>query len=32
LHQFNLKSLGVGDSGTDDAKLLKEMVVKMVGA
>jgi DNA polymerase-3 subunit delta len=29
LHQYNLKSLGVNDSGTSDASLLKEMVVKM---
>jgi len=31
LHQYNLKSIGIGDSGTDDAQLLKEMVVKMIG-
>lgn len=30
LHQYNLKSVGVGDSGTADASLLKEMVVKMI--
>jgi DNA polymerase-3 subunit delta len=30
LHHYNLKSLGVGDSGTEDASLLKEMVVKMM--
>ncbi|MEO7983979.1 MAG: DNA polymerase III subunit delta [Bacteroidota bacterium] len=29
LHSYNLKSVGVGSSGTDDASLLKEMVVKM---
>lgn len=29
LHQYNLKSIGVNDSGTTDASLLKEMVVKM---
>jgi len=31
LHQYNLKGVGVGDTGTEDASLLKEMVVKMVG-
>jgi DNA polymerase III subunit delta len=30
LHHYNLKSVGVNDSGTSDASLLKEMVVKMV--
>ena len=30
LHQFNLKSVGVGDSGTSGASLMKEMVVKMM--
>jgi DNA polymerase-3 subunit delta len=30
LHHYNLKSVGVGDSGTEDASLLKEMVVKMM--
>lgn len=30
LHQYNLKSVGVGDSGTADASLMKEMVVKMI--
>ena len=30
LHQYNLKTVGVGDSGTTDASLLKEMVVKMI--
>ncbi|MBS1512213.1 MAG: DNA polymerase III subunit delta [Bacteroidetes bacterium] len=30
LHQYNLKSLGVGDTGTPDASLMKEMVVKMI--
>jgi len=30
LHQYNLKSIGIGDAGTDDAELLKEMVVKMI--
>lgn len=31
LHQYNLKSVGVGSSGTEAASLLKEMVVKMMG-
>lgn len=30
LHQYNLKSLGIGDSGTEDASLMKELVVKMM--
>jgi len=30
LHHYNLRSLGVHDAGTEDASLLKEMVVKMV--
>lgn len=30
LHQYNLKSIGVGDSGTSGASLMKEMVVKMM--
>jgi DNA polymerase III subunit delta len=30
LHQYNLKGVGVGDTGTADASLLKEMVVKMI--
>ena len=31
LHQYNLKSVGVGSVGTEDASLMKEMVVKMMG-
>lgn len=31
LHQYNLKSIGVGSTNTDDAALLKELVVKMMG-
>jgi DNA polymerase-3 subunit delta len=31
LHNYNLKGVGVGDTGTSDASLMKEMVVKMVG-
>ena len=30
LHHYNLRSIGVNDSGTEDASLLKEMVVKMM--
>jgi DNA polymerase-3 subunit delta len=30
LHEYNLRSIGINDSGTEDADLLKEMVVKMV--
>jgi DNA polymerase-3 subunit delta len=30
LHEYNLRSIGIHDSGTEDADLLKEMVVKMV--
>jgi DNA polymerase-3 subunit delta len=30
LHSYNLKSVGVGDSGTEDASLLKEMIIKML--
>jgi len=30
LHQYNLKSIGVDDAGTEDGELLKEMIVKMM--
>ena len=30
LHHYNLKGVGVGDIGTSDALLMKEMVVKMI--
>jgi DNA polymerase III subunit delta len=30
LHEYNLRSIGVNDAGTEDADLMKEMVVKMV--
>jgi DNA polymerase-3 subunit delta len=30
LHQYNLRSIGINDSGTEDAELLKEMVVKIM--
>jgi DNA polymerase-3 subunit delta len=29
LHQYNLKSIGVNSAGTEDASLLKEMIVKI---
>ncbi len=32
LHHYNLKGVGIGDTGTSDASLLKEMVVKMMAA
>jgi DNA polymerase-3 subunit delta len=30
LHAYNLKSIGIGSSGTEDASLLKELVVKIM--
>lgn len=30
LHEYNLKSVGVHDAGTEDGSLLKEMVMKMI--
>jgi DNA polymerase-3 subunit delta len=30
LHHYNLRSVGVGDSGTNDAALLKELVIKIM--
>ena len=30
LYEYNLRNLGINDIGTDDAELLKEMVVKMI--
>ena len=30
LHSYNLKSIGIGSTGTEDASLLKEMVVKIM--
>ena len=30
LHIYNLKSLGIGDAGTDDMELLKEMLAKVM--
>ncbi|HZI00312.1 MAG TPA: DNA polymerase III subunit delta [Flavisolibacter sp.] len=32
LYEYNLRTVGVNDAGTDDADLLKEMVVKMIAA
>jgi DNA polymerase-3 subunit delta len=31
LHNYNLKSIGVNNTGTEDGSLLKELVVKMMG-
>jgi len=30
LHQYNLRSVGINDTGTEDASLLKEMVYKII--
>jgi DNA polymerase III subunit delta len=30
MHHYNLRSVGVGDAGTEDASLLKEMIYKMM--
>ncbi|HUR65368.1 MAG TPA: DNA polymerase III subunit delta [Chitinophagaceae bacterium] len=30
LHNYNLKSIGVGSMNTDDASLMKELVIKMI--
>jgi len=30
LHNYNLRSIGINDVGTDDSSLLKEMVIKMI--
>ena len=32
LYEYNLRNIGVNDAGTEDADLLKEMVVKMIAA
>lgn len=29
LHQYNLRSIGINDAGTEDASLMKEMIIKM---
>jgi DNA polymerase-3 subunit delta len=31
LHSYNLRSVGVGSAGVEDASLLKELVVKIMG-
>lgn len=31
LHEYNLKSVGVNDGGTEDASLMKELAVKIMG-
>ena len=31
LHEYNLRSVGINDTGTPDASLMREMVVKMMG-
>jgi len=31
LHHYNLRSIGVGSAGVEDASLLKELVVKIMG-
>jgi DNA polymerase-3 subunit delta len=31
LHEYNLRSIGVNDSVTSDANLLKEMIVRIIG-
>ncbi|MEX6688734.1 DNA polymerase III subunit delta [Danxiaibacter flavus] len=30
LHQYNLRSIGIGDAGTEDADLMKELIVKIM--
>jgi len=32
LHQYNLRGIGINDAGTEDADLMKEMIVKMIAA
>jgi DNA polymerase III subunit delta len=32
LHHYNLRSIGIDDIGTEDADLLKELVVKIMAA
>ncbi len=31
LHEYNLRSIGINDTGTEDGELMKELIVKMVG-
>jgi DNA polymerase-3 subunit delta len=30
LHQYNLRSIGINDSGTEDGELMKEMAYRML--
>jgi DNA polymerase-3 subunit delta len=30
LHEYNLRSIGIGDPGTSDGDLMKELVVKII--
>ena len=30
LHEYNLRSIGINDTGTDDGELMKELIVKMI--
>jgi DNA polymerase-3 subunit delta len=30
LHEYNLRSIGVNDSGTSDGELMKELVIKII--
>ena len=30
LHEYNLRAIGINDGGTEDADLMKEMVIKMI--
>ncbi len=30
LHEYNLRGIGINDTGTEDAELMKEMIVKMM--
>ena len=30
LHEYNLRSIGLGDAGTEDGQLMKELVVKII--
>ena len=30
LHEYNLRSIGINDTGTDDGELMKELIVKMM--
>jgi DNA polymerase-3 subunit delta len=30
LHQYNLKSIGINNAATEDASLMKELIVKLI--